>query len=45
MGLKTVLLIRVRNHWGPWIRIQIQIRNPDQDPGGRKWATNIEKKI
>jgi hypothetical protein len=21
--------------WGPWMRIQIRIRNPDPDPGGQ----------
>jgi hypothetical protein len=26
-----------------WIRICIQIANPDPDPGGQKWATKIEK--
>ncbi len=26
-----------------WTRIQMRIRNPDPDPGGQKWPTNIGK--
>jgi hypothetical protein len=26
----------IRIQWGPWIHIQIRIRNPDPDPGGQK---------
>jgi hypothetical protein len=33
----------IRIQWGPRIRIQIRIRNPDPDLGGQKLSTNIEK--
>jgi hypothetical protein len=33
---------RIRIQWDPWIRIRIQIRNPDPDQVGRKWPRKIE---
>ncbi len=31
----------IRMNWSSWIRIRIQIADPD--PGGQKWPTKIEK--
>ncbi len=37
----AVLWIRIQIGWCPWIRTWIWLRNPDPDPGGKKWPTNI----
>jgi hypothetical protein len=35
--------ITIRNYLSCWIRIWIRIQNTDQDPGGQKFPTKIEK--
>jgi hypothetical protein len=40
MLVSSVLQIRIRIQWGPWIRILV--RNPDPHTGGQKLPTKID---